>query len=132
MTYPDSSRYRGGFLDGKYHGFGIVTLPDGSEYRGVYTNGNYAPYKAPTTRSKSTPTAHSKLTEESGRNLLDAIHRLDAQMDGMARGAEPTSRKKVDAELAVVQDASHVSSLVNIGVGAAVGHVLAKAIFKSK
>jgi hypothetical protein len=40
--------------------------------------------------------------------------------------------KKADAELAAVRGDGHGSSLVNIGVGAAVGHVLAKAIFKSK
>jgi hypothetical protein len=40
--------------------------------------------------------------------------------------------KKADAELAAVRGDGHVSSLVNIGVGAAVGHLLAKAIFKSK
>jgi hypothetical protein len=181
-TYPDGSKYYGGFLDDKYHGFGIVTRPDGSEYSGVYTNGNYAPYEAPTTR-KLTPTAHFKLTEESGRKLLGALHRLEAtcqaQLDGMSdgmdRGAlreqpidyygskkgdeerlasltkvlEKTGSlskkdndereglikkiKKADAELAAVEGAGGlVSSLVNIGVGAAVGHVLAKAIVKSK
>jgi hypothetical protein len=91
---------------------------------------------APTASSKLIPTAHSKLTEESGRKLVDALHRLEAQLDGVSdgrdRGTGSTSGKKADAELAAVEGAGHVPSLVNIGVGVVVGHVLAKALFKSK
>lgn len=35
----DGSSYKGGYVDGKAHGYGIYTFPDGSTYRGNYENG---------------------------------------------------------------------------------------------
>jgi len=39
ITYPDGSKYEGGWKDGKPHGWGKYTFPDDSNYEGEYRNG---------------------------------------------------------------------------------------------
>lgn len=39
LTFANSDRYEGSFVDGRMEGAGIMTYADGSEYRGDWYNG---------------------------------------------------------------------------------------------